>query len=135
MTEREVKIIEPLAKFHAETDTQGRFYLPKATCKRYNIHINDYVELLVRFLNENSITFRAHVFVRVASNRLIHLPKALREQANGDRRLIEVLLINHYTPDDLLSPIGKTILNLFKSKYRVLSPEEEKQILQKSIER
>jgi len=133
---QEEKIVEPLAKFHAETDTQGRFYLPKATCKRYNIHINDYVELLVRFFDEsNSITFRAHVFVRVASNRLIHLPKALREQANGDRRLIEVLLIAHYTPNDLLSPIGKTVLSLFKSKYRVLSLEEEKQILQRSLTR
>lgn len=128
------QIIEPLAKFHAETDTQGRFYFPKATAKRYSIKVNDYVDLIVRVIDQSgSVSHRARVLVRVSSNRLIHIPKAFYTVAGGPKMLIEVILIGHYTADDLLSPTGKKLVSLFKHKFQPISVEEETNLLQEAL--
>jgi bifunctional DNA-binding transcriptional regulator/antitoxin component of YhaV-PrlF toxin-antitoxin module len=132
----EARVIEPLAKFHAETDTQGRFYLPKATAKRFGININDYVDLIVRVINQKGeVSHRIHILARVSSNRLIHLPKGFYTQAGGPKMLIEVILIRWYTADDLLSPTGKQLISLFKNKYQLLSAEDEQKLFQELIQR
>ncbi|ASJ13377.1 hypothetical protein [Thermococcus thioreducens] len=128
------KIIEPLAKFHAETDTQGRFYFPKATAKRYSIEVNDYVDLIVRVIDQSgSVSHRARILVRVSSNRLIHIPRAFYKMAGGPKMLVEVILIGHYTADDLLSPTGKKLISLFKNKFQPISMEEEMSLLQEAL--
>ena len=98
MSQPKREIIEPLAKFHAETDTQGRFYFPKATAKRYSIRVNDYVDLIVRVIDQSgSVSHRARILARVSSNRLIHIPKAFYKIAGGPKMLIEVILIFQFS--------------------------------------
>ncbi|ALM74858.1 AbrB/MazE/SpoVT family DNA-binding domain-containing protein [Thermococcus barophilus] len=124
------QIIEPLAKFHAEVDKYGRFTLPKATRKRYNIDQSDFVELIVRIIKENEILNRVHVLVRVAKDGKIYLPqKVVKEFSIEQDDILEVLLIRYFKIDDLLTEEARKIKHLLKNKYEVITTTQEREIL------
>ena len=131
--EGEAKIIEPLAKFHAQPTTKGRITIPKETRKLYNIEEGDYAELLIRKLDPQTKkpTKRAVLIARLNMTGQCVIPseliKKLGIKIKGET--IEVLLLSFFKPEDVLSDkvlFSKYKAQLLRRGYVIISEEDEK---------
>ena len=132
MTEQSAKIIEPLAKFHAQPTTKGRITIPKETRKLYNIEEGDYAELLIRKLDPQTKkpSKRAVLIARVGVNGRVVIPSELSKKIGIKLKqdIIEALLLNFFKPEDILT--DKIIFSKYKNQllrrgYAVISSEDE----------
>ena len=133
MTTNEAKIIEPLAKFHAQPTTKGRITIPQETRKLYNIEEGDYAELLIRKLDPQTKkpTKRAVLIARVGVNGRVVIPSELSKKMEIllKQDIIEALLLNFFKPEDIL--MDKVIFSKYKNQllrrgYVLISEADEK---------
>ena len=134
MTEQSnAKIIEPLAKFHAQPTTKGRITIPKETRKLYNIEEGDYAELLIRKLDPQTKkpTKRAVLIAKVGVNGRVVIPSELSKKMGIQLKqdIIEALLLNFFKPEDILT--DKVIFSKYKNQllrrgYVLISEADEK---------
>ena len=99
------KIVEPLAKFHALITTKGRFTIPKETRKLYRIDEGDFVELIVRKIDPQTLTptKRAVTILKVSTNGVCVLPKVLMNTISVNKGdIIELLLMSSIKPEEIL---------------------------------
>ena len=129
----DAKIIEPLAKFHAQPTTKGRITIPKETRKLYNIEEGDYAELLVRKLEPQTKkpTKRAVLIARVGVNGRVVIPSELSKRIGIQLKqdVIETLLLGFFKPEDVLT--DKVIFSKYKNQllrrgYAIISEDDEK---------
>ena len=132
MTDQE-RIIEPLAKFHAQPTTKGRITIPKETRKLYNIEEGDYAELLIRKLDPQTKkpTKRAVLIAKVGVNGRVVIPSELSKKMGIKIReeTIEVLLLSFFKPEEGLADkvlFSKYRTQLLKRGYAIISEDDEK---------
>ena len=124
---------EPLAKFHARLDKEGRVAIPKTIREALNIDKNDYVEILVRKIeiDPHSAVIRVlkqgYLVTRVGARGLIFLPADLKRDFNlKEKDIVEVLLLGYHKFDELVSEKGKKLLSKVQTsgKWVEVKPEE-----------
>ncbi|ALM76226.1 AbrB/MazE/SpoVT family DNA-binding domain-containing protein [Thermococcus barophilus] len=96
------QIIEPLAKFHARLDKDGRATIPKHVRAIFHIHQDDYVKATIRKINVDLglkkifiLGEERDIIMRVGRGGTITIPQKVREKlqlTQGD--LVEVSLLN-----------------------------------------
>jgi len=121
------KIIEPLAKFHAKVTRAGQFTFPYYTRLYYNLNIGDFVELIVRIRDSE---LRGFFIARLGDKAGVTIPSELRTNLGikqGD--VVEVILIKYYRLSDILGDKLKVLEELALKGYKIITPEEEKQLL------
>jgi len=126
------KIIEPLAKFHARILSNGRIAIPENTRLRYGFGKGDWVELLVRKIQQNGgpVLGRGHFFARITNKGLITIPKGLRNELDlREKEIIEVILLDFFKIGALLKEKGVHTSKLVHEGYEVLDEEAEKLLL------
>ena len=97
---------EPLAKFHARLDYEGRIVIPKYIRDALDIVPNDYIQLTIRKViidSENKIIYLLDEvqFVGQLQRRgSVRIPIKLRKQLElSAEDLVEVLIWDFYKPD------------------------------------
>jgi len=130
----QTKIIEPLAKFHARLDKEGRVAIPKAIRDAIGLDKNDYVEVIIRKIkidraNRQIIVLRqAYLITRIGAKGLIFLPSDLKKQFDlHEKDIVEVVLYGFHKFDELVSEKGKQLLDKVQSvgKWSELKPEDK----------
>jgi len=109
---------EPLAKFHARLDKEGRIAIPKTVREALNINKNDYVEVIVRKIEIEPETAiirvlkQGYLITRVGAKGLIFLPADLKRDFDlHEKDIVEVLLLGYHKFDELVSEKGKQLLS------------------------
>ena len=124
---------EPLAKFHAKLDKEGRVAIPKAIREALNIDKNDYVEVLVRKIeiHQETTTIKVlrqgYLITRVGAKGLIFLPADLKRDFDlHEKDIVEILLLGYHKFDELVSEKGKKLLSKVHTsgKWVEVKPEE-----------
>ena len=124
-----VKIIEPLAKFHAKVTRSGQFTFPLWTRLYLELDVGDYVELIIRTKHADKI-LRGMFAAKLVDKGNITIPKGLRDKMNIEKdTIVEVLLIKAYRLKDLFGDRSELIKHLSLSTYRLLTAEEEQKLL------
>ncbi|WP_148290388.1 AbrB/MazE/SpoVT family DNA-binding domain-containing protein [Thermococcus litoralis] len=125
--------IEPLAKFHAKLNVEGRITIPSPTRELLGLNQNDYVEVIVRKIEVDHanqkiyVLKQAYLISRIGVNGTLFLPKDLqREMTLQPKELVEVLLVGLHRFDELLSPKGKLLLTKSQSigKWAFIEPNQ-----------
>lgn len=116
---------EPLAKFHARLDKEGRVAIPKAIREALNINKNDYVEIVVRKIQIDSKTStikvlkQGYLITRVGARGLVFLPADLkRDFGLNEKDIVEILLIGYHKFDELVSEKGKELISKVQTSGR-----------------
>ncbi|MBO8175210.1 MAG: AbrB/MazE/SpoVT family DNA-binding domain-containing protein [Thermococcus sp.] len=124
-------IVEPLAKFHARLDKEGRVAIPKAIRDALKLSKNDYVEVVVRKIEIDTerrqikVLRQAYLITRIGSKGLIFLPSDLKKQFDlHEKDIVEIVLYGFHKFDELVSDKGKQLLNKMQSagKWAELRP-------------
>lgn len=118
----ENQVIEPLAKFHAKLDKEGRVVIPKAIRDALGLDKNDYVEVIVRKIKIDKakrqiiVLRQAYLITRIGTKGLIFLPADLKKQFElHERDIVEVVLYGFHKFDELVSEKGKQLLDKVQS--------------------
>ena len=131
---QEEKIVEPLAKFHARLDKEGRVVIPKPIRDALNLTKNDYIEVVVRKIEidhekrEIRILRQAYLITRLGTKGLIFLPSELKKQFDlKEKDIVEVVLYGFHKFDELVSEKGKQLMTKMQSvgKWSELKPEDK----------
>jgi len=116
---------EPLAKFHARLDKEGRVAIPKTIREALNISKNDYVEVIVRKIeiDPETATIRVlkqgYLITRVGTRGLIFLPADLKKDFElHEKDIVEILLLGYHKFDELVSEKGKQLLSKVQTSGR-----------------
>lgn len=124
---------EPLAKFHARLDKEGRVAIPKTIREALNINKNDYVEVIVRKIEIDPETAtikvlkQGYLITRVGTRGLIFLPADLKKEFElHEKDIVEVLLLGYHKFDELVSEKGKQLLSKVQTsgKWLEIKPGE-----------
>ncbi|MFA4647530.1 hypothetical protein P8X24_09820 [Pyrococcus kukulkanii] len=101
---------EPLAKFQARIDRDGRLIIPRYIRDALNIEQGDYVKIILRKINVNLeertiyVLNQAQVISKVGRKGAVHIPNDLRGDLNiQPDELVEVILLDFYkrkVPDE-----------------------------------
>lgn len=133
MTEEQQRVVEPLAKFHARLDKEGRVAIPKAIRDAFGLNKNDYVEVIIRKievdLNKKQVKVlrQAYLITRMGAKGLIFIPSDLKRQFDlHEKDIVEIILYGFHKFDELVSEKGKHLLNKMQSagKWSELKPGE-----------
>jgi len=124
MTEQQV--LEPLAKFHARVDVNGRILIPKYIRDTYGINPGDFVFLLVRIIQIDKESRKVYVLnqfkfsAKINARGLVVIPKHFRDQYDlKPETLVEVLLLDHHKPNEPNIYTTYTyVFKLFSNKYQ-----------------
>ena len=119
------KIIEPLAKYPAKVMIQGRITLISTIREYYHIDLGDFIEVIIRKPSSEE-TSRGHFLARVYDKGYMTIPKGLRDELGiqkGD--FVEVLIIDILKPAELLGEKAKLLKGVIRSKYEILTREQE----------
>ncbi|NJE75960.1 AbrB/MazE/SpoVT family DNA-binding domain-containing protein [Thermococcus sp. ES12] len=128
------KIIEPLAKFHARLDKEGRVAIPKVIRDALNLSKNDYVEVIIRKININyarreiRVLRQAYLITRLGAKGLIFLPAELKKEFElNEKDIVEVVLYGFYKFDELVSEKGRQLMTKIQStgKWTELKPDDQ----------
>lgn len=134
MTEEQQQVIEPLAKFHARLDKEGRVAIPKAIRDALGLDKNDYVEVIIRKIKIDRakrqiiVLRQAYLITRIGTKGLIFLPADLKKQFElHERDIVEVVLYGFHKFDELVSEKGKQLLDKVQSvgKWSELKPNQQ----------
>lgn len=133
MSIEEQPIVEPLAKFHAKLDKEGRVTIPKAIREALGLKKNDYVEVIIRKINidyKNQkiyVIMQAYLITRMGTKGILFLPKDLqREMDLQTKEVVEILLVGFHKFEELLSEKGKKLLTKSQNigKWAILKPDQ-----------
>ena len=132
MTDQDnAKIIEPLAKFHARLDKEGRVAVPKPIRDALNLSKNDYVEVIVRKIEidhkakQIRVLKQAYLITRLGAKGLIFLPSELKREFNlEEKEIVEIVLYGFHKFDELVSTKGKKLMEKMQSvgKWSEIQP-------------
>ncbi len=118
---------EPLAKFQAKVNKDGRITIPRPILESLGLKQNDYVKVLLRKIEISgktiTVTTQAVLAVRIGRNGAISLPKKLvREFELKENEPVEVIILDYYKFDELVSEKGKELLSKLQSRdnYKIL---------------
>lgn len=134
MPEEQREIIEPLAKFHARLDKEGRVAIPKAIRDALELNKNDYVEVIIRKIEIDRtkrqiiVLRQAYLITRIGAKGLIFLPSDLKKQFDlHEKDIVEIVLYGFHKFDELVSKKGKQLLNKVQSvgKWSELKPNQQ----------
>ncbi len=116
---------EPLAKFHARLDKEGRVAIPKTIREALDIDKNDYVEIIIRKIKIDPETAtikvlrQGYLITRVGTRGLIFLPSDLKKDFElHEKDIVEVLLLGYHKFDELVSEKGKQLLSKVQTSGR-----------------
>ena len=125
------KIIEPLAKFHAQVYKNGRIAIPKNERDYYGLDQHDIVELIVRKYEGDKIIGRGWFLAQLTVRGVLTIPLGLRSELNiSDGDFVEVLLIGFIRIEDVIGEQGLKIMKSLRSnEYKIISEEDEKRLL------
>ena len=125
------KIIELLAKFHAQVYRNGRISIPKNERDYYGLDQHDIVELIVRKYEGDKITGRGWFLAQLTVNGKLTIPQGLRHELNiSDGEFIEVLLVGFIRIEDVIGEQGLRVMRSLRSnEYKLISEEDEKRLL------
>ncbi|KUH33917.1 hypothetical protein APY94_04085 [Thermococcus celericrescens] len=131
------KIIEPLAKFHAQPTTKGRITIPKETRRVFGIEEGDYLELIVRKLDQQTKkpTKRAVVIIKLNITGQGVIPAELirKMDIKIKKDVLEILLVQFFKPEEVLKGrivFEKYVQDLLKKGYAIISEEDERNTIQ-----
>jgi AbrB family looped-hinge helix DNA binding protein len=103
----EARVIEPLAKFHARLDVEGRIVVPKYVRDALGISPQDYLQISIRKVlidSENKIIYILDEvqFVEQLQRRgSVRIPHKIRKSLELEPEdLVEVLIWDFYKPDE-----------------------------------
>ena len=128
------EIAEPLAKFHARLDKEGRVAIPKAIRDALKLSKNDYVEVIIRQISIDYKTKKIHVLrqayliTRLGAKGLIFLPAGLKKQFGlKEKDIVEIVLYGFHKFDELVSEKGKQLMDKMQStgKWAELPPNQQ----------
>ena len=101
---------EPLAKFHARIDKDGRLIVPRYIRDTLQIEQGDYVKIIVRKIKINFperviyVSDQRQVISKIGRKGAVYIPNEIRKQLNiNANELIEVILLDFYksrVPDE-----------------------------------
>lgn len=118
---------EPLAKFQAKVNKDGRVTIPRPILDTLKLKQNDYVKVLVRKIEMQDkvikVLSQALLTVKIGRNGAIALPKSLiREFELRENEPIEILILDYYKLEELVSDKGKELLTKLQSRsnYKVM---------------
>ena len=118
---------EPLAKFQAKVNKDGRITIPRPILETFGLKQNDYVKVLIRKIEISdktiAVTAQAVLAVKIGRNGAITLPKKLmREFDIKDNEPVEVVILDYYKFEELVSEKGRELLSRLQSRnnYKVL---------------
>ena len=127
MTAQE-RIIEPLAKFHAQVYKNGRIAIPSNEREHFGLDKHDIVSLIVRKYEGEKIIGRGQFWAQLTIHGRLTIPNGLRQQLNireGDH--VEVLLVDFIKLHEKLEDKEYFIFQAIKNgKYFMLNPEDER---------
>ena len=128
---QEAKIIEPLAKFHAQVYRNGRIAIPKNERDYFGIDQHDIVELIVRKIENDEIRGRGWFLAQLTTNGKLTIPFGLRQELNiSDGDFVEVLIIGFVKIENIIGEEGLKVMRTLKSSdYKVITDEDEKRLL------
>ena len=118
---------EPLAKFQAKVNKDGRITIPRPILETFRLKQNDYVKVLIRKIEISdktiTVTAQAVLAVKIGRNGAIALPKKLmREFELKENEPVEVIILDYYKFEELVSEKGKELLSRLQARnnYKVL---------------
>ena len=118
---------EPLAKFQAKVNKDGRVTIPRPILETLGLKQNDYVKVLLRKIEISgktiTVTAQAVLAVKIGKYGAITLPKKLiKEFELKENEAVEVIILDYYKFDELVSEKGKELLSRLQSRnnYKVL---------------
>ncbi|WP_054839687.1 hypothetical protein [Thermococcus sp. JCM 11816] len=130
----EARVIEPLAKFHAQVYRNGRIAVPKNERDYFGLDQHDIVELIIRkWEGGDKILGRGGWFLAQLTVRgVLTIPLGLRRELKisdgGD--FVEVLLIGFIRIEDVIGEQGLKIMKSLRSnEYKLISEEDEKRLI------
>lgn len=132
MTE-EQRIVEPLAKWHPKVYIKGRIRLVSSEKEAFRLEDGDTVKLIIRKIQIEPyrVLGRAYFEGLIVSGGNITIPKKLMEELGikvGET--VEVLLVGFSRLKEMLPPEHyEVIKRLKRGSYKIISEEEEKEIL------
>jgi len=108
----ETRIIEPLAKFHAQVYRNGRIAVPKNERDYYRLDQHDIVELIIRKYKGDQIIGRGWFLAQLTVNGKLTIP------------------IGFIRIEDVIGNQGLKIMRALRSnEYKLISEEDEKRLL------
>ncbi len=121
---------EPLAKFQAKVNKDGRVTIPRPILETLGLKQNDYVKILLRKIEISdkiiTVTAQAVLAVKIGRNGAITIPKRLmRELELKENMSVEIIILDYYKFEELVSEKGKELLTRLQSRnnYKLLSPD------------
>ena len=118
---------EPLAKFQAKVNKDGRITIPRPILETFGLKQNDYVKVLIRKIEISdktiTVTAQAVLAVKIGKYGAITLPKKLmREFELKENEPVEVVILDYYKFEELVSEKGRELLSRLQSRnnYKVL---------------
>lgn len=118
---------EPLAKFQATVNKDGRITIPRPILEAFGLRQNDYVKVLIRKIEISDktivVTAQALLAVKIGRNGAIALPKKLmREFELKENEPVEVVILDYYKFEELVSEKGRELLSRLQARnnYKVL---------------
>jgi len=118
---------EPLAKFQAKVNKDGRITIPRPILETFGLKQNDYVKVLIRKIEISdktiTVTAQAVLAVKIGKYGAITLPKKLmREFELKENEPVEVIILDYYKFEELVSEKGKELLSRLQSRnnYKIL---------------
>ena len=118
---------EPLAKFQAKVNKDGRITIPRPILETFGLKQNDYVKVLIRKIEISDKTLtviaQAVLAVKIGKYGAITLPKRLmRELELKENEPVEVMILDYYKFEELVSEKGMELLSRLQARnnYKVL---------------
>lgn len=118
---------EPLAKFQAKVNKDGRVTIPRPILETLGLKQNDYVKVLLRKIEISdktiTVTAQAVLAVKIGRNGAITLPKKLmREFKIKENEPVEIVILDYYKFEELVSEKGRELLSRLQARnnYKVL---------------
>jgi len=123
---------EPLAKFHVPVISKFRVVIPDGEKELFGLDKGTYVEIIIRKIDTSTLRplKRVHAIVKLTSRGMFTLTKPLRQELNvriGD--ILEVLLVGHYTLEDLVKDEYKHLLHFVDKGFEVIDEIQEQEII------
>ncbi|WP_324734933.1 AbrB/MazE/SpoVT family DNA-binding domain-containing protein [Thermococcus sp. SY098] len=132
------QIIEPLAKFHVPVISKFRVVIPEGEKELFGLNKGTYIEIIIRKINPSNFKplKRVHTLVKLTSRGMFTINKQIRQELDieiGD--ILEILLINYYTLEDLVKDEYKHLLHFVENGFEIIDEHQEREILNMHVRR
>ncbi len=136
--QEEQQVIEPLAKFHVPVISKFRVVIPEGEKELFGLSRGTYLEIIIRKIDTSNFKplKRIHTLVKLTSRGVFTLNKQIRQELGveiGD--ILEILLINYYTIEDLVKDEYSHLVRFVKNGFEVIDERQEREILNTHVKR